>query len=47
MIWSVTPFLTLLCKDSHVICTITGTFLAPVRVGIIIGKLTQKILSLN
>ena len=36
MIWSVTLSFTLLCKDSHVICT--GAFLAPVSIGIITGK---------
>ena len=34
------PFLTLLCKNSHVICTTYGfgALLAPVSVGIITGK---------
>ena len=41
MIWNVTHFLTLLCKDSHVICDLYyrfGAFLALISVGTITGK---------
>ena len=38
MIWSVTLFLTLLCRDSLAICIRFGAFLPPVSVSIITGK---------
>ena len=38
MIWNVTHFLTLLCKDLHVIHYRFDAFLAPISIGIITGK---------